>query len=189
MAEIKTPTNIFEELQAIRRAMLEIATQKSGYNKHLNFRYFELADFVPHATKLFAEKGICPVFSITYDSNGVEMAVMKLVKGSEQIVFTCPVERPTNMSGTQAMGAVVTYYRRYLYMLCLDLTENEVLDAIEEDSKPTVEDKKATPKQVELIRSLYDDENIAKMIEYYGVNSLEELNLKQASEAIQRKKK
>lgn len=181
---MESPKSIFELLQAIRKAMLEVATQKSGYNRHLNFKYFELADFVPHATKLFAEAGICPIFSITYDANGIEMAVMKLVKGAETIVFSCPVERPANMSGTQAIGACITYYRRYLYMMCLDLVENDIIDATLEENKPTVEEKKATAKQIENIKRLYSEERQANMMSYYKVNTLEELTMKQASEAL-----
>ena len=76
-------------------------------------------------------------------------------------------------------------------MMCLDLVENDVVDAtIDEESRNAkIEEKKATPKQVEMLRGLYNEENIAKMIEYYGVQSLEDLSLKQASEAISRKKK
>ena len=186
---IAVEMTIYEKLQKIRTALNESSLRKTGINKHLGFNYFELGDFVPMATELFNEYGLCPVFSIAYDSNGTEMATLRLVGGTEYIVFTCPVERPTNMQGTQAMGAVVTYYRRYLYMMCLDLVENDIVDAsIDEDSRNAkVEDKKATARQIEMIRSLYDDENIVKMIEYYNVQSLEELSLKQASEAIQRK--
>lgn len=188
---IAVEMNIYQKLQKVRNAMNQSSLKKTGVNRHLNFNYFELGDFVPTATKLFAEYDLCPIFYIDYDSNGIEMATMRLISGPEYIVFTCPVERPTNMQGTQAMGAVVTYYRRYLYMMCLDLVENDVVDAtIDNESRNvSVEDKKATAKQIEMIRGLYNEENIAKMIEYYGVNSLEELSLKTASEVIARKKK
>ena len=188
---IMVEMTIYQKMQKIRAELNESPLKKTGVNKHLNFNYFELGDFVPTATKLFDKYGLCPIFSIGFDPSGVEMATLRVVSGAEYITFTCPVERPTNMQGTQAMGAVVTYYRRYLYMMCLDLVENDVVDAtIDEESRNTkIEEKKATPKQVEMLRGLYNEENIAKMIEYYGVQSLEDLSLKQASEAISRKKK
>ena len=189
MENIKVEKTIYELLQEIRYEISKTPLKKSGYNAHLKFNYFELADFVPTATKLFAEKGICPVFSIAYDGNGIETAVLSLTKGPEKITFTCPAERPSNMSGTQAVGGMITYYRRYMYMICLDLTENDILDATIEENKPSVEDKKATPKQVEMIRGLYDEENIAKMLDYYNINSLDEMPIKTASEVIARKKK
>ena len=188
---IMVELTIYQKTQKIRAELIENPLKKTGANKHLGFNYFELGDFLPIATKLFEKYGVCPVFSISYDPNGVEIATLKVVSGAEYIIFTCPVERPTNMQGTQAIGAVITYYRRYLYMMFLDLVENDMVDAsIDEDSRNAkLEEKKATPKQVEMLRGLYNEENIAKMIEYYGVQSLEELSLKQASEAISRKKK
>lgn len=182
---------IYECLQDVRNELAKTPLRKSGFNKHLNFNYFELADFVPTATKLFAERGMCPVFSITYDPNGVEVAVLKFIKGAESITFTAPTSEPTNMQGIQALGAKITYMRRYMYMIALDLTENDVVDAsIDENSRNAkVEEKKATPKQIDMIRSLYDEENIAKMLEYYGINELAEMSLKTASDVIARKKK
>jgi len=189
MPEIKAQWDIYKKLQAVRNGMNQNSLKKTGYNKNLNFNYFELGDFVPIATKLFYEYELCPIFSIGYDSNGVEVATLKVMSGPEYIMFTCPVERPAHMSGTQAIGAVVTYYRRYLYMMCLDLVENDQVDAsiTEENRNTTVETKKATAKQVELIRSLYDEENIAKMIEYFGIQSLEDLSMKDASAVIKKK--
>lgn len=188
---ITVQMSIYQKLQKVREKLSETSLKKSGVNKHLNFNYFELGDFVPTATKLFAEYDLCPIFSISFDPNGVEMATLKVVSGPEVIEFKCPVERPTNMQGTQAMGAVITYYRRYLYMACLDLVENDQVDASIDDTSRNApaEEKKATPKQVEMIRGLYDAENVGKIIEYYGVNNLEELSLKQASEVIKRKAK
>ena len=48
---------------------------------------------------------------------------------------------------------------------------------------------KATESQVKIIRELYDDENIAKMLEYYNVSTLEELSVEIASRVIGRKRK
>lgn len=189
--EIKVDKTIYELLQDVRDEISKTPLKKSGFNKHLNFNYFELADFVPTATRLFAQKGLCPLFSITYDPNGVEVAVLKIVKGAESITFTSPTSDPTNMQGIQALGAKITYMRRYMYMIALDLTENDVVDAsLDENSRNAkVEEKKATPKQIEMIRSLYDEENIAKMLEYYGISELAEMSLKTASDVIARKKK
>ena len=55
-------------------------------------------------------------------------------------------------------------------------------------NNPVIEEKKATSKQVEMLRSLYDEENVAKMLEYYNIQNLDELSLKTASELIARKK-
>jgi hypothetical protein len=94
------------------------------------------------------------------------------------------------MNGIFNTGSKITYMKRYLYSNLLDLCENDVADQNNGEVKEQkIEEKRATPKQVEMIRGLYDEENIAKMVEYYNINSLEELTLKQASEVIARKKK
>ena len=189
--EITVQWDIYKRLQKVRLELSKTPLKKTGINKNLNFNYFELGDFTPTAIELFEKYELCPVFSIGFDSNGVEVATLTITSGPEYVVFTCPVERPTHMSGTQAMGAVVTYYRRYLYMMCLDLVENDMVDAsLDESSKNAkVDEKKATEKQVSMIRQLYDEENIAKMLEYYNVASLDELKMVQASEVIKRKQK
>ena len=188
MPEIKVEKSIYELLQEVRLELSKTKLEKTGYNKHLNFKYFELGDFVPTATQLFNDKGLCPIFNIVYDSNGIEMAVLKIVKGAESITFSTPTDTPSNMSGIQALGAKITYLRRYLYLIALDIVENDVVDASIEENKPSVEDKKATVKQVEMIRSLYDEENISKILEYYNIESLEDLSLKDASMVIAKKK-
>lgn len=188
--EIKVEKTIYELLQEVRYEMTKISLKKSGYNKHLNFNYFELADFLPTATKLFYEKGLCPIFSIAFDPSGVETAILRIYHGSEVIQFSMPTAEPTNMQGIQAAGAKKTYLRRYLYMDALDLTENDQIDAsLDEESKNAqVAEKKATEKQVEMIKSLYDEENQAKMLEYYKIEKLEDLSIKDASALIKRKK-
>lgn len=47
---------------------------------------------------------------------------------------------------------------------------------------------KATETQINIIRNIYNEENIAKMVEYYKVNDLSELTVQQASQAIARKR-
>lgn len=187
MAEIKVEKTIYELLQEVRYELSKEDLKKSGKNKHLNFDYFELKDFTPAAVRLFFEKGLCPIFSITYDQNGIEVAVLKIVKGAESITFTTPTDNPANMSGIQALGAKITYLRRYLYMMALDLVENDVVDASIEENKTPVE-RKATPAQIEMIQTIYDEENQKKIVEYYKIEKLEDLTLKDASAVIAKKK-
>lgn len=189
--QITVEKNIFELIQGVRYAMSKLPLKKTGYNKHLNYYYFELGDFLPQATKLMAEAGLCTIFNIEYDPNGVEIATLSVVKGPERVVFTTPTAEVPNMQGIFGLGAKHTYCKRYLYVNLLDLTESDIADANNENIKaePKVENKTATAKQVEMIKNLYDAENIGKMLEYYNIQSLEELSLKQASEVIKRKQK
>ena len=131
------------------------------------------------------------MFNIDVDSNGMEIATMDLYKGSQIIHFQIPTAEVPNMNGVFNLGSKDKYCLRYLLVNhVLMLAENDPAEISNTNSNaPVIEEKKATPKQIEMIRSLYSAERIAKMIEYYNVQSLEELSLKQASEAIDRERK
>lgn len=189
--EIKVEKSIYAKLQQDIRVPISKATlRKTGKNKHLGYDYFTLEDFLPQATELIAKAGLCTVFNIGYDPNGIETATLTVTDGIDRIVFTIPTAEVPHQEGIFETGSKNTYCKRYLYMNLLELTEPDVAEISNTgETEKKVEEKKATPKQVEMIRNLYDAENIAKMIEYYGVNSVEEMSLKQASEAIDRKRK
>ncbi len=186
--EIKVERPLTELLQEVRYEMSTADIKKSGYNPYAKSNYFELKDFLSLATKLFYERKICPQFWIDIDSSGVEYAHLNITNGTQTLPFKLPTAEANNSSNPiQNQGSKVTYMRRYLYMMALDLVENDVVDAAEPSDKPAKEPK-ATEKQLELIRDLYDEENIGKMLEYYHISSLDEMTLKDASTAINRKK-
>jgi len=162
---------IYECLQDVRNELAKTPLRKSGFNKHLNFNYFELADFVPTATKLFAERGLCPIFSITYDSSGVEVAVLKFIKGAESITFTAPTSEPTNMQGIQALGAKITYMRRYMYMIALDLTENDIVDATLDKNSNKAQPQTINNEQWKRLNQMYTKDEIKAMYEELGINN------------------
>ena len=190
--EIKAEKSIFDALQQdVRVPINQMDIKKTGYNKHLGYWYYDLGDFEGKAHELLAKAGICPVFNIDVDSNGMEIATMDLYKGSQIIHFQIPTAEVPNMNGVFNLGSKDKYCLRYLLVNhVLMLAENDPAEISNTNSNaPVIEEKKATPKQIEMIRSLYGAERIAKMIEYYNVQSLEELSLKQASEAIDRERK
>lgn len=187
--EIKVQKTIFQKIQEdVRLPMSKMNLKKSGLNKHLNYNYYELADFLPQATELLSKAGLCPVFNISTDNNGIEVASLTVYDGMASVSFVIPTASVPNMQGVFELGSKNTYCKRYLYMNLLELTDADVAEEINDGSKQTVEEKKATEKQVEMIKKLYDVENIARMLKYYQAESLEELTIKQASEAIARKK-
>ena len=193
MAEqkVKIDRPLVELLQEVRYEMSKAELKKSGYNPWADFYYFELKDFLPKATELFYQRGICPVMSIYYDSNGIETATLKMTKGTEQIQFIIPTSQANNSNNPiQNRGSQITYLRRYLYVMALDLTEDDGVDAADNSQKEVKAEttQLATEKQVELIKGLYDEENIQKIKEYYKVENLEQLTIKQASQVISKKK-
>ena len=191
MPEIKVEKTIFAKLQQdIRVPISKMNLKKTGKNTHLGYEYFTLDDFLPQATELIAKAGLCTVFSIGYDANGIETASLLLTDGMAEIRFVTPTAEVPRQEGIFNLGSKHTYCKRYLYMNLLELTEPDVAEITNVGTEPkNVEEKKATEKQIEMIVRLYDSENIAKMLEYYKVKELSELTLKQASQAIENKRK
>ncbi|EQI64171.1 ERF family protein [Clostridioides difficile] len=114
----------------VRVKFSKLNLKKSGENKFANFKYFELADFLPQATGLLEEAKLCPIVTFTN-----EYATLTLINGenpSEQIVFTSPM-RDLQLKGSnelQALGGIETYQTRYLYIQLLNITENDSFDAV-----------------------------------------------------------
>ena len=74
--------------------------------------------------------------------------------------------------------------RRYLYLSVLDLCEHDEIDAADKVEAPVETVKKATAKQISMLRQSYSEEEIGKILSHYNIQSLEELDLKVASKYI-----
>ena len=132
MATTTTPKtmNVYQKLLKARAMFLASNTQKSGKNMHLAFKYFELDDIVPIATKIFEEVGLISIVSFT--ENSAVVNIHNVDNPEESVAFTAPLVQLSENKGTnavQAFGSTVTYYRRYLYMIALDICEPDEIDA------------------------------------------------------------
>ena len=111
--EIKVQKTIFQKIQEdVRLPISKMTLKKSGLNKHLNYNYYELADFSKQATELLAKAGLCPVFNISTDSNGVEVATLTVYDGMASVSFTIPTASVPNMQGVFELGSKNTYCKR-----------------------------------------------------------------------------
>jgi len=119
------------------------------------------------------------------------------MKGEEKQEYKMPFrifETPLTKDGKQSMqdiqylGALNTYYKRYLYLNAFGITDGEVIDSMnsEEIKKPIKQETKEiliTEKQIELIKEL-DQERVKKALEFYEKENIEDLTLVQASQLI-----
>lgn len=131
MAEEKK-LNIFAKLAAVRSEFYEAGAKKTGMNPHAEFMYFELEDIVPIAENLFKKYNL---FLITTFVEGQAKAqIVDIDEPDSGVVsFEIPIvliSEPGKfrMNEVQGVGAAVTYYRRYLYMIVLDLVEADEID-------------------------------------------------------------
>lgn len=131
-----TPLNVYAKLLLARKKFLEAGVKKTGLNRHLEFKYFELEDIVPVATDIGNELGL--LFLTTFESDYALMTVVNTENPSETIKFKSPMKEidsiESNRTGgkltnaVQNLGSVETYQRRYLYMTALDIVEADGFD-------------------------------------------------------------
>ena len=189
--------NLNESIINIRVELQNAKLKKSGKNKFAGFDYFELADFLPKLNELMLSEGLNDRFYIKDD-----LATLEIQKGGEINTYTMPFvmfETPTNrredkttgevyevktMQDIQYLGALNTYYKRYLYLNAFGITDGEIIDSM--NNEEIKSEPKATPKQVEVLLELYKDENLRKLLEANKINSINELPMKKASELIKK---
>lgn len=130
---------VFKKLQAARHQLLNSGIEKSGHNKFSNYHYFELGDFIPAAHKIFDEIGLCGVVRFA------ETATLTIydTEGEGSVEFTTPIVYAENAKGQaiQSLGSTHTYLRRYLWLMALELVENDVIDSLPQEEKPKAVEK------------------------------------------------
>ena len=136
--------SVSEKLAEARVRFLEGGIKKSGVNQHAEFMYFELEDIIPKATKIFDDLRL--LFLISYADNTAKGTLINLDR-DEGLNVEFPMAHIAEpgkfrMNEVQALGAEITYTRRYLYLLILDIVEADKIDAGEAPvEKPAAEKK------------------------------------------------
>ena len=152
-----TAMNVYQKLLKARAMFLEADVKKTGKNMHLSFKYFELEDIVPTATRIFGEVGIVPLVNFTSDT--ATMTIVNTDNPEETVSFVspfnqiAPIVSNTGKQATNemmALGSSITYMRRYLYMIALDICESDGIDAnagVPAPAAPAPKAPPATPEQ------------------------------------------
>lgn len=158
MAETKKETQKEVKVLTLNESIINVRVElqnskikKSGKNKYAGFDYYELADFLPKLNELMLKYNINDRFSIEDD-----YAKLELQKGEEIntykipfILFDTPLTYKKNKAGEflkdkngdflqtpsmqdiQYLGALNTYYKRYLYLNAFGITDGEVIDSMD----------------------------------------------------------
>jgi hypothetical protein len=124
-----TELNIYQKLLLVRDEFAREEVKKSGKNLQLTSYFFELKDIVPVARNIFAKYRLLPL--TTFPNGKAVMTIVDVDKPDDKLVFELEVqtyEGNKAVTPPQAYGAVVTYYRRYLYMVALDIVEADYLE-------------------------------------------------------------
>lgn len=139
-------------LLVARTKFLQAGAKKTGRNADIGYKYFELDDIVPIATPIFAEVGLFVV--TTFAEDHVEGVVLDALNaGADPLVIRLPMRYPSEnraINPVQALGGAITYLRRYVYMVLLDICEP---DAIEPTTVPDKPKTAAAPAQREAAKA------------------------------------
>lgn len=144
--------NAFQKLQLARVRFLSAGVEKSGKHMKLEYKYFELADIVPMAETIFLEVGLLMVPSMHGDT--ATARVYNVNDPEDYIDFVAPytpiapiISNAGNQvtNEMQATGSSITYIRRYLWQLVLDIIETDSIDSGELDLPPAPAPAKKVP--------------------------------------------
>lgn len=199
-----------ESIIAIRVALQKSSIKKSGHNSFSNFDYYELADFLPRLNELMYQEGVNDLFSI---EDGYAQLI--LIKGEEGQTYKIPFtlfdtplnwkynkvtqenEQVKSMQDIQYLGALNTYYKRYLYLNAFGITDGEIIDSMDSENLTI----KKTQKKVTKEEITDDDLEITKqfqealvlsgvdldtILEHYQVAKVGDLTREQKKQAIKK---
>jgi len=130
------PISALGKLALARKMFLDRNIKKTGANTQLEFMYHSLSDIVPPAIEIFFEVGLISTVSITNET--ASMQITNIDDPDDSILFSLPFKPVdvivSNMgkkvtNEIQALGSSVTYYRRYLYQIALDIVEHDDVDS------------------------------------------------------------
>lgn len=170
--------NLLKKINLIKENILNKGLKKSGKNKFAGFDYYELADFLPTIIHECKENNIFT--HITFTNEEARLKIINIDKPEEFIEYSSPM-RELELKGCnqiQALGGIETYQRRYLFLVAFDIIEADAFD-------PLV-GQKITDTQIKEIDNMGIDK--MKLCKYYGVNSIKDLTMLQAEEALKIKK-
>jgi len=139
---------VYKKLAEARVQLLSVDMKKSGKNKFAGYEYFELGDFLPHTHRIFNDVGLLGVFS--FEGSNATLTIHD-TDATGSVAFVSPVVSAHNPKGQQIqdLGSTHTYLRRYLWLMALELTEHDAVDAAPQAEKPPAPAERKVDKLVE----------------------------------------
>jgi hypothetical protein len=173
--------------------------KKEGKNEFDKYNYFSEAQYKQLINELFSETNLSLKFNeieyITFEgtekqSNGrmpkLEFELMDCETGFfETTVITGEGIDKGDKAGYKAYTGALKYYLANTFMVATgDDPEKESPKAKMNQKNTKGANKKATPKQVEILEKFYVGDNLKKLLDICKIEKLEDLELKKASELI-----
>lgn len=185
---------------ALRKDLAERGVQKrEGKNDFDRYTYFSEAQYKALFTELFSKHGLELKFDeLEYQTfegsekqaNGrmprIQFELFDIDTGySETTTITGEGIDKGDKAGYKAYTGALKYYLANTFLVATgDDPEKESPDTKMNTKKPTTSTKKATEKQLAILREAFTPEQIEKMLGANGIEKLEEISIAKASEYI-----
>lgn len=192
-------------LERVLKVQTELKAPKGQFNKFGGYAYRSCEDILEAAKPLLAKYNLI----LFIGDEVVEIGGRIYVKASATIMdsdgnkimnyaYAREEETKKGMDGSQITGASSSYARKYalngLFLIDdtkdSDATNTHGKDDKEQKKADEIPVKKATEKQLELLKKYVPtEEGQAKMLKWVGVTKLEDIPMDKASEIISQKVK
>jgi len=188
---------VYKKLAEARVQLLSVDMKKSGKNKFAGYEYFELGDFLPHTHRIFNDVGLLGVFS--FEGSNATLTIHD-TDATGSVAFVSPVVSASNPKGQpiQDLGSTHTYLRRYLWLMALELTEHDAVDASPQSERvpqPTEKpvEKTENPNHALFVEKIIEWANLlttkAELADIWKKNQEDINNLKKESPELYEKLK
>lgn len=153
-------------------------TKKGGIT---SFNYVPLDDIL---SKTKENNNFALMQPIGTDENGRTGVKCVLIHKSGHVIETDTYPfQLSNNTDLQAEGAEITYRKRYALGAFLGMSTEEDTDG--NDSRAiNVTERKATPRQIEVLLKNYNGELLTKLLQANNIDKIEDLSIRKASKLI-----
>ena len=170
----------------------ELKAPKGQYNDFGKYAYRSCEDILEAVKPLLKKEKVVLTISdeLQYIGNRyyIKATATLIDTESEAIIsnsaYAREEETKKGMDGSQITGASSSYARKYALNGLFGIDDNKDGDTTNIQSKEEKEDKKASPKQIELIQKYYQGENLTKLLEVNNLEKLEDMSINKASEIL-----
>lgn len=203
--EPKTWLELNAKLQAKKNALRKDLKskgilKKGGQNDFDHYSYFSEAQYKELFTELFSKNNLELKFSeLEYNMfegsgkncNGrmtrLEFTLIDVETGFfETTVITGEGMDKGDKAGYKAYTGAVKYYLADTFLVA---TGDDAEKESPEENMNTKTERKASPKQIELLQKYYTGENLEKLLQVNNISKIEDLPMQKASDIISKLKK
>ena len=181
--------NIYEKLMNIQK---ELKAPKGQYNSFGKYKYRSCEDILESVKPLLEKYKVTIILTDKLEQIGERYYIRAKAilidtetnNSIENTAYAREEETKKGMDGSQITGASSSYARKYALNGLFGIDDNKDSDTTNIQSKEEKEDKKASPKQIELIQKYYQGENLTKLLEVNNLEKLEDMSINKASEIL-----